>query len=268
MVFWRSPSKSKPKPKPSMSGNIPDIDKHDKDQSWGWIDVDSDTGDVVILDAPIQTAQSFIDATETLKYLPSQIELEDKKAARRRASNPMFQRVKLSPKSQAKADGKTPVVDKDEESSSGETCSLSSIDETYSYSTDDGFYFDKAKLLPLIETESSSEGEEASAPISEVEVEVIMPTVKYLGGVGTIKVIEEIERTMEAEIAVNAEKKDVEDSTIDSKNEDENVEKVSLVEFLRRDELTLAAVCTVFLFGSMWALEQGRGPANVFMRPL
>jgi hypothetical protein len=240
-----------------MSESIPDIDEHAENQHWGWVDVDSDTGEVVVFEAPLQSAKSFIDSIETFKSLPSIIEHEEKKAARRRASNPLFQRVKLNRDTQTKMDGKkTSVGNEDSDSSSGETCSLSSTCETYSFSTDDGFYFDKAKLLPLIEAESGSEGEQASAPIFEAEVEVIAPTINHLGGVGRIEEAEKVE-----------EKTD-EDSATESEDEDERTEKVSLLEFLRRDELTLAAVCTIFLFGSMWALEQGRGPASVFMRRL
>jgi hypothetical protein len=239
-----------------MSESIPDIDKHVKDQDWRWVDVDSDTGEVIVFEAPLQSAGSFIDSIETFKSLPTLIEHEEKKAARRRASNPLFQRVKLNQETQTKMDGKKTSEGKDEDSdsSSGETCSLSSASETYSFPTDDGFYFDKVKLLPLIEAESSSKGGEASAPIFEVEVEVITPTINHLGGVGRVEDVEKIEEKTE------------EGSTTELEDEDEHTEKVSLLEFLRRDEPTLAAVCTIFLFGSMWALEQGRGPASVFMR--
>lgn len=245
MVFWRSA----PKPKPNMSESIPDLDKHVEDQGWGWVDVDSDTGEVVVFEAPIQTAKSFIDATETFKYLPSQIEIEEKKAAMRRAPNPMFQRVKLKGETQTKTDGNGFSLGMDEDSdASGETCSLSSKSGKNSHSSDGshGFYFDKAALLPWIEAESSSEGEEANTPISEVEVEVIMPTINHSGGVGQI---------IEAEKTEEIEEKNEEGPATESDEEDEVTDKVSLLEFLRRDELTLAAVCTVFLFGSMWALE-------------
>jgi len=237
-----------------MSDYLSDINKSDKDPDWVWVDVNSETEEVLQFEEPIQTARSFIESLESFRSLPSLIEHEEKKAARRRASNPVFQRIKISREPRTKIDRNkvTPDEDDGSDASSGETCSLSSLSETFSLFIDGtgGFYFDKSQLLPLIEAESSSEEEEVSAPVSEIEVEVIMPTINHLGGVGQVEEAEDEEPATELDAEV------------------EHTEKVSFMEFLGRDELTLAAVCTVFLFGSMWALEQGRGPTSVFIRPI